>query len=162
LFLIIEFAQLMTILATSATTAWLSVALLLLCVGYVVWSMMGKPGMKRELAESSHRVSIDHDVVTHQRPDGITEVLPFSSLLSFVIETNDLGPFATDCFWILVGQERDGQPQGCCIPQGATGDSALLERLQKLAGFDNTRFIEAMSSNECQKTVIWNRPTSVE
>ncbi len=152
----------MKILAASTTSAWLSVAFLLFCVVYVVWSMMGKPGVKKELAERSHIVTIDHDVVTHRRPDGITEVLPLSSLMSVVIETNDLGPFVTDCFWMLIGEERDGQPQGCYIPQGATGDIALLERLQKLAGFDSARLIEAMSSHECQKTVVWQRPTPVE
>ena len=123
---------------------------------------MGKPGMQKELAERSHIVTIDDDVVTHRRPDGITEVLPLSSLRSVVIETNDLGPFATDCFWILVGDEREGQPQGCYIPHGATGDTALLERLQTLAGFDSSRLIEGMSSHECQKTVVWQRPTPVE
>ena len=39
-----------------------------------------------------------------------------------------------DVFWILAGTSTSS---GCVIPQGATGDSALLERLQKLPGFDD-------------------------
>lgn len=123
---------------------------------------MGKPGMKTALAERSHMITIDNDAVTHRRPDGVTEVLSLSSLRSVVIETNDLGPFAPDCFWILIGDEREGQPQGCYIPHGATGDTALLERLQMLAGFDNARLIKAMSSHGCRKTVVWQRPAPVE
>jgi hypothetical protein len=71
-----------------------------------------------------------------------------------LVETTDEGPFAPDVFWILVGTAASG----CVIPQGATGDAILLERLQKLPGFDNDAFIRAMRSTSNEKFLCWKRP----
>jgi hypothetical protein len=49
---------------------------------------------------------------------------------------------------------RDG---GCAVPQGATGDRLLLERLQALPGFDNNAVIEAMSSTSRRRFLCWQR-----
>lgn len=57
------------------------------------------------------------------------------------IITTDDGPLAPDVFWLLHGTHS-----GCVIPQGATGESELLEWLQALPGFDNGALIEAMGS----------------
>jgi hypothetical protein len=68
-----------------------------------------------------------------------------------VVTTSD-GPFAPDVFWVLHGSES-----GCAVPQGATGDSQLLERLQTLPGFDNDALIAAMSSTSDQRFLCWQR-----
>ena len=48
------------------------------------------------------------------------------------------------------------------IPQGAAGEEGLLDRLQKLEGFDNNAVIEAMSATENERFVCWRRASSNE
>ncbi|MBK1884856.1 hypothetical protein JIN85_20770 [Luteolibacter pohnpeiensis] len=91
------------------------------------------------------------------RPDGTIEDISWDELAGFDIETNSLGPFAPDVFWVLHGDER-----GYIIPQGAKGDGALLERLQQLPGFDNEKFIDAMASTSEATFEIWRKTNNTE
>ena len=68
------------------------------------------------------------------------------------VVTTGNGPFAPDVFWVL-----HGTGGGCLVPQGATGDKELLERLQALPGFDNRAFIEAMSCASERRFLCWQR-----
>jgi hypothetical protein len=43
------------------------------------------------------------------------------------------------------------------VPQGATGERALLERLQELPGFDDRAVIDAMSATARQRFLCWER-----
>lgn len=95
----------------------------------------------------------DSDVICYS-PDGQTERITWDDLQAVIVETTDAGPFAPDVFWILIG---NSPASGCLIPQGATGDVALLERLQKLPGFDNGAFTEAMACAENEKFICWKR-----
>jgi hypothetical protein len=61
-----------------------------------------------------------------------------------------------DVFWLLHG--TDG---GCAIPQGATGEKELLERLQALPGFDNAKVIEAMGSSSDRRFLCWQRHAGI-
>src|SRR5262249_33350686 len=63
------------------------------------------------------------------------------------------GPFAEDVFFVLAG----GGGSGCVVPQGAPESGELLERLQRLPGFDNEAFIRAMSSAEDARFLCWRR-----
>jgi hypothetical protein len=139
-------------------STWLSVTFLACSVGFVIWKLLGSPGRRTELAERAHIVSIHDGIITHQRPDGVSESVRFDSLRAVIVETNDLGPFTADVFWILAGEGTSG----CYIPQGATGDAQLLELLQTLPGFDNEQFIASMGSTSCQKFLIWQGEAGVE
>ena len=79
------------------------------------------------------------------------ERVAWEDLQAVIIHTTADGPAAPDVFWILAGKSTSS---GCVIPQGASGNSSLLERLQKLSGFDN----DGMSSTEEQKFVCWQQP----
>jgi hypothetical protein len=70
-----------------------------------------------------------------------------------VLTTSD-GPFAEDVFFMLAGQNGTG----CIVPQGAPESTQLLERLQRLPGFDNGALIRAMSSTEDATFRCWRRP----
>lgn len=87
-----------------------------------------------------------------ERPDGKVERVSWADLQKVEVVTTSDGPFAPDVFWVLHG--TDG---GCAVPQGATGDSQLLERLQALPGFDHGTFIEAMSSTSDKRFLCWQR-----
>ena len=102
--------------------------------------------------ESRFVVRLSESEVVCERPDGKTERVSWADLQKVEVVTTGDGPFAPDVFWVLHG--TDG---GCAVPQGATGDRQLLERLQTLPGFDNGSFIEAMSSTSDRRFVCWQR-----
>lgn len=103
--------------------------------------------------ESQFVVRVTDSDVVCERPDGQTERVAWEELQAFIVETTDGGPWVADVFWILVGANNSG----CVIPQGATGDKALLERLQQLPGFNNEELIRAMGSTSNQKFLCWQR-----
>jgi hypothetical protein len=102
--------------------------------------------------ESRVVVRVSASEIVCERPDGAVERVGWADLETVEIVTTSDGPFAPDVFWVLHG--RDG---GCAVPQGATGDRLLLERLQALPGFDNNAVIEAMSSTSRRRFLCWQR-----
>lgn len=104
--------------------------------------------------ESRYTVVVEGTGVTCRHPSGKEESVTWASLDAVVIETNDSGPWGTDVLWLLVSHSGPG---GCVIPQGATGEEALLAALQKLPGFDNGQVIAAMSSTDNHAFVCWRR-----
>lgn len=48
-------------------------------------------------------MTFDEEKLTCTRPDGLVEEVRWDDLRAVLVETNDLGPFASDVFWILVG-----------------------------------------------------------
>ena len=103
--------------------------------------------------ESRFVVRVSDSEVVCERPDGKVERVGWADLQKVEVVTTGDGPFAPDVFWVLHG--TDG---GCAVPQGATGDSELLARLQALSGFDNNAVIEAMSSTSDRRFLCWERP----
>jgi hypothetical protein len=103
--------------------------------------------------ESRFMVRISDTEVACERPDGKTERVGWNDLQRVEIRTTSDGPMAPDVFWLLHGTNG-----GCAIPQGATGERALLERLQALPGFDNGQVIEAMGSTSDRTFLCWQRP----
>ncbi|MCA9075570.1 MAG: hypothetical protein KDA93_11095 [Planctomycetaceae bacterium] len=115
--------------------------------------LFGNGGDRQRLQpEASFVVTCDEESVVCQRPNGDKKQVRWDDLRAVLIETNDTGPWGTDVYWLLVG--RDAQ-SGCVVPQGATGEEALLTQLQQLPGFDNEALIEAMGSTENQKFLCW-------
>ena len=104
--------------------------------------------------EANFVVHLSDTEVRCDHPDGRVERVAWDDLQAVIVHTTANGPILPDVFWILVGTSTHS---GCVIPQGATGDTALLERLQKLPGFDNEAFIGSMSSTDDQKFLCWRR-----
>ena len=103
--------------------------------------------------ESRFIVRMSDTEVACERPDGKTERVAWNDLQRVEILTTSDGPMSPDVFWLL-----HGTTGGCAIPQGATGERALLERLQALPGFDNGQVIEAMGSTSDRRFLCWQRP----
>jgi hypothetical protein len=97
-------------------------------------------------------VQFDDEAVTCTRPNGNVERVQWSELRAVLIQTTADGPAVDDLFWILVGREG-----GCVVPSEAQGCDRLLERLQKLPGFDNKAAILAAQCVERQSFLCWNR-----
>ncbi len=109
---------------------------------------------RRRKARQPDRVSFTDEIVSRVRPDGVEERIRWDELHEVGILTTDEGPMQEDVFFLLIA--GDGK-SGCVVPQGAEGCKRLLERLQKLPGFDNEAVIKAMGSTSNAKFVCWKR-----
>lgn len=110
------------------------------------------PSRARLEPEGRFIVRVSDAGVVCERPDGKVEQVAWAVLQKVEVVTTDDGPFAPDVFWVL-----HGAAGGCAVPQGATGESELLQRLQALPGFDNDAVIDAMASTSNRRFVCWRR-----
>ncbi len=78
------------------------------------------------------------------------DVYLFKDLKKATIITTDQGPFEEDVFWLLLFKIP------IMIPQAA-GTDKLLEKLQKLPGFDNENVIKAMTCTENDSFLVWEK-----
>ena len=117
-------------------------------------ALEGRGESSRLYPESLFTVEISETGVTCRRPDRKIESVLWDDLERVEILNTEAGPHRPDVFWVLHGTNS-----GCVIPQGATGDRELLERLQKLPGFDNGAVIRAMVEAGAMRTLCWQRPT---
>lgn len=109
--------------------------------------------VKQELLpEAEWKVILTDTHLQVVSPKGEREEVALNELSSVAVLTNDLGPFFTDVWWGLEFNEKK-----LMIPQGATGETELLEYLQKLEGFDNEALIHAMVSCENAVFICWER-----
>jgi hypothetical protein len=116
-------------------------------------SLFSAPASAHRNPEQAYVASVSDSGVCCQHPTGLLESVSWDKLRAVLIETSDAGPFGSDVFWILVGEDS-----GCVILLGATGEDVLLKRLQALKDFDNTAVIQAMSSSENQRFLCWEKP----
>lgn len=98
-------------------------------------------------------VYFDDEQISVIHQDGTEQVMMWRDLTAVMIQTTDQGPFNEDVFFILIGKDEQS---GYVVPQGASGESDLFSALQqRLAGFDNEKVIEAMSSTENNTFLVW-------
>lgn len=64
------------------------------------------------------------------------------------------GPGGEDVFFMLAGPNGTG----AAVPSGDPAADALLERLQLLPGFDNDRFVQALTTASDEAYVVWETP----
>ncbi len=102
------------------------------------------------------RLMISDEDVARILQDGVVERVRWDDLEEVGILTTDEGPQCEDVYWLLLG--ADGK-SGCVVPQSIKGMNELLDRLQKLPGFNNQSVIEAMGSTSNAKFICWKRAT---
>lgn len=111
------------------------------------------PGGKGLYPECMFLVKVSSEEISVQRPDGTLEVLSLPELQEVAIVTNDSGPVGADVWWVL---SRKSSGSACSFPGGATGEQEVLKFVQKLPGFNNERFIQAMGSTSNARFVCWS------
>ena len=100
-------------------------------------------------------VTFDDAWIRSHRSDGTTEEVSWEELSAVEIVTTDAGPFVCDVFFVLHGDQR-----GCVVAQEAEGCMELLERLQKLPGFNNQAVIDAMSCTSNARFSAWQKASA--
>jgi hypothetical protein len=88
-------------------------------------SLLNEYRQTKLIPESLFIVEVSDAGVSCSRPDQKVESVTWDDLQCVEIVNTDEGPFFPDVFWVLHGSES-----GCVIPQGATGEEQLLERLK--------------------------------
>jgi hypothetical protein len=115
----------------------------------------GRVSRPRLPLESQCVVTLSESAIYCVAPNETMENMAWADLQKVEILTTDHGPFAPDVFWVLHGSETR-----CTVPQGATGEAELRERIQQLLGFRNEAAIEAMSSTDHRRFLCWEKAWS--
>lgn len=105
--------------------------------------------------ESRWIVTVDDEWIVVRDAAGETRRVGTHDLSGIAVETNDSGPWGTDFWWLLF----DGGDQwACAVPQGATGETAMIEYFFTLPGFDHGEMTNAMRSTQNAAFPLWRRP----
>ena len=104
------------------------------------------------MAEVS-RIEVDEAGARRWLMDGSLESVSWARLTLVAILTTDDGPFSEDQFWVL----EDGEGGACVLPMGEVPGAGLLERFQRLPGFDNDAVIDASSSVKRAVYTCWQK-----
>jgi len=86
------------------------------------------------------------------RPDGQVERIAMADLGEVRIDTDDTGPGGDDFRWVLI-ERSSGEV--CTFPLGASGEDAAIARLQRLPGFDNEAYGQAIRSTSVAQFSCW-------
>jgi len=116
--------------------------------------LFGNPSKSKDalMPEANFIAEFDEKEVRCTRPDGKIEKIAWEEINSIFIITTDEGPFVCDWYWIF-----EGSDSGCAVPQGATGEKELLEKIQSLPNFNNQAILDASPSTDNAKFVCWKK-----
>lgn len=98
-------------------------------------------------------VEVDERQITYFGPDGGMAV-SVDALIRVEVVTNDLGPFASDLFWVF---HSEGAPP-LVVPGDAAGADQIHDALTALPGMDFRRVAQAAGSVSPGSFVVWQRP----
>lgn len=110
------------------------------------------PGKQRRYDPECYSLDVYDEFIALQSPDGTHLQLDMTDLRSVAIRTDSSGPMCPDFWWYL-----EGHNMTMVVPQGANGEPALIEQLQKLPGFDNEQVLLASSSTRDGVFLCWLR-----
>ena len=84
--------------------------------------------------------------------DGSKKHMQKDALRGIAIETNDSGPWGSDVWWLLFGEDDRLE---IAWPQGASGEQAVIDWIMALPGFDKDHFTDAMRSTGNAVFPVW-------
>jgi hypothetical protein len=101
------------------------------------------------------RVTFDEQGIRREMSDGRIEAIEWDEIDEIGIVTSDEGPWVDDCHWLFLYRDRS---KGCAVSNASEGFKELLERMQRLPGFDNGAVVQAMGSTSNQSFRVWKSP----
>jgi hypothetical protein len=112
-------------------------------------------GKQRRHDPECYSLDVYDEFIDLQSPDGEHMQLDMTDLRSVAIRTDRTTPMRPNYCWYLEGNNKT-----MVVPTGATGETALVEQLQKLPGFDNEQVMLASSSTRDGVFLCWLRDQS--
>jgi hypothetical protein len=107
------------------------------------------------LRSSTVDLVVDEFGVRRDLADGRQEAVDWSEVSEVGVLTARTGPYRlAGGVVILCGDDT----RGCLVPIDRVHRSGLLEGLQRLPGFDTSRFTEALTAKPPRRTTCWHRP----
>ena len=107
--------------------------------------------MKVHEAVFAVEVTADDELVC-RAPKQTEQRIQMADVGAVYVETNDSGPFGSDVWWLVC--DKTGQAR-VSFPQLATGEEAVLRRLQLLPGFK----VRGMNSTDNARFMCWPTPS---
>ena len=120
--------------------------------GYGIHKLLPAADNSDLYLEDMFSVSFDEQEVICISPDGNKKSLNWSDLEAVKIITSDSGPWVVDVIWCL-----HTASDNLAFPQGAKGDEAFLNRLQKLPNFNDEEVIKAMGCTNNKEFLVWTK-----
>lgn len=108
--------------------------------------------MKHPEAQFVVEVTADDEIVC-RAPKQAEQRIRMTELASVYVETSGSGPWGADVWWLL--NDDTGETR-VSFPQLTTGEHAVLERLEKLPGFE----VQGMNSCRAARFLCWPKPGS--
>lgn len=99
-------------------------------------------------------LEMDETAIRCRFPGGTVQQMTWTELKAVVIETNDLGPFEEDVYFLLWSDSKDNF---CAIPQSADISQSLISKLQNFPEFDNEAVIKAMGCTSNRSFLCWEQ-----
>lgn len=96
--------------------------------------------------------SFDGVTIRAQDPLGADQSLAFAQITDVSVETNCLGPFVEDVFWLI-----NRETEAVRIPQCSPVFAVLLKQFELLEGFDWDAFGRSMGSTDDALFPCWSR-----
>lgn len=103
--------------------------------------------MAKQEEEFVVRVTAD-DAILCQPPGQTEQRVELTDLTAVYVEINDSGPWGMDVWWLL----DSATETLVAFPLGSTGEKAVLERLQRLPGFE----VKGMNSIANARFLCWS------
>lgn len=115
------------------------------------------PFLYRWLPSREPRVETDAASIRRYSGEVVVASIRWEAIDEIAVVTNDAGPSEDDIVWVFM--KADGS-QGIAIGGSSIGFPALLEKLQRLPGFDHVMLLEAMGCVIAERFVVWRRPSA--
>jgi hypothetical protein len=107
---------------------------------------------KKLQPEAAWHIGFDDEKIWRTMPSAERSEIKWREVKGIFIETNDSGPFGSDVWWFVAGDEYTIQ-----FPMGATGEKEMMSRFQQLPNFDNEALIDAMCSVHNNTFLLWKK-----
>lgn len=121
----------------------------------VLW-LLARVGLKvperDPLPERRFVVDVDDRRIELLTPEGERREIALGALERVWATTDHWGPWGADLWWCLEGGGVELR-----LPNGATGEQALVEHLHGLPGFDGEAFSAAVRSTRVAHFPLWRR-----
>lgn len=104
--------------------------------------------------DSDFIIKINKKGLTCARPDKKIESIVWQDLNKIEMRVFLLSPSVIDAFWLLTGDNGV-----CAIPHGSVGEDKMLKIFQKLSGFNNKAYSDAIVFDDDGIFELWKRKT---